>query len=56
MERDAARLGWAGCIACRKLDPDRETARNGIAIGRSKVADRLEPRQPSAADQAVRRY
>jgi len=42
--------------ALLKLDPDREIVLYGIALGHSEVADRLESRQPSAADQAVRRY
>ncbi len=43
-------------MALLKLDPDRELVLYGIALGHSEVADRLESRQPSQADQAVRRF
>lgn len=42
--------------ALLKLDADREIALYGIALGHSEVADQLEARRPSQADQAVRRF
>lgn len=43
-------------IALLKLDPDHEIVLYGVALGHSEVADRVESRRPSQADQAVRRF
>lgn len=42
--------------ALLKLDADHEIVLYGIALGHSEVADRLEARRPTQADQAVRRF
>ena len=43
-------------MALLNLDSDREIVIYGVALGHSEVADRLVSRQPSQADQAVRRF
>jgi SagB-type dehydrogenase family enzyme len=43
-------------MALLKLNPQREIVLYGVALGHSEVADRLKSRQPSQADQAVRRF
>lgn len=43
-------------MALCRLDPHRELALYGVALGRAGTPDRLESRQPSDVDQAMRRF